>query len=120
MSQLLEELLAAARPPAVNEVKLPELGKSVWVRELTAEQFLAMAAGLRELTGTGAEVARQRSGISLVAFLCDAEANAALSSIEDAFKLMQKLRFSSIRTILKAGQTLNAIDDEASERLEKN
>lgn len=116
---LLEELLAAAKS-TVREVQLPELGKSVWVRELSAEEFLAQAAALRELTGTTAEMANQRAAISLVAYLCDAEGNTALESLDAARQLMKKLSFGPVQRIIVAGQKLNAIDDEAPERLEKN
>jgi hypothetical protein len=116
---LLEELLAAAKT-SVKEVELPQLGRSAWVRVLNAEEFLAMAAALRELTGTGAQVARERASISLLAFLCDQDGKTALGSLEDAHKLLAAVPFAVANRIITAGQKLNALDDEAAERLEKN
>ena len=124
MSLSLEALLAAAKHEP-QEVVLPELGGSVWVRALSAVEGLAMAAQFRSLgPGTDAHLALDRAAISLVTYLCDETGTALASSLEEGRKLMATLRLSTVNRIVDAGQKLNGTGPEAAPEavasLEKN
>lgn len=125
MSFTVDDLLAAVkREPAT--VPVPELGREVYVRALSGEQGLAMAAEFQELNakvGAGVDMkalARERAVISIFWFLCDEAGEAVAKDQEEARRLVRGLSMRTLNRIIVAGQKLNAADDQTTAALEKN
>ncbi len=110
MNQLLAK--PARRVVRVETPSRPDL--TLYVRAITGAEFLAMGAALNKGEGPAAIWASQ-----MEAYVCDAEGNQLLVAGEGK-DFIAAIESADMRRLMKEGEKLNAMSDEAVEAELKN
>lgn len=122
MALTREKFIAAAQDKRrMEEIPVPELGDTVFVRELSAAERDQFETSMLHLSKQGkvqgTNLANLRARLAVLA-ICD-EQGRRLFSDDDA-KILGQLGASALQRIFEAAQRLSGLSDSDMEELEKN
>lgn len=100
--------------PAITEGDVTRPAIDLYVRAITGAEFFELGARVNKAEGTTAQ-----NGVQLEAYVCDAEGNALLAPGEGT-QWMGSIEAGAMRRLIKAGDKLNALTDDAVEEELKN
>lgn len=98
----------------VVRVKTPSHGAELYVRAITGAEFMDLGSRMNKVEGATASTA-----IQLEAYVCNADGSAYITA-GGGLAFMEQIEAADMRRLMKEGDKLNALNDEAVEEEIKN